>query len=163
MDDVYEDGYDDNLPSESENVDAQIEGTKNPVPTPTIVDDGPINVVKGDLIVSVTPTPLTIPALTPITEEKVITMTALPAAQTPAVQPGKVVTIAAAVKLLGLKKVTKTAFVVPKSVSASSANVCSITKSAVTIKSAGICDVKVSYTDSKKKKRTKSLALVGTP
>jgi hypothetical protein len=161
--DRYDENYDDNLPDEGENVDAQVDGTREPIPTPTIIDDTPVAVFRDGGLVTVTPTLPTPPAVEPVNESTAITMKALPTAQNPATTVGKVVTIAAAVKLLGLKKVTKTAFIVPTKVSASSASVCSITKSAVTINGAGICDVKVSYTDSKKKKRTKSLALVGTP
>ena len=161
--DRYDENYDDNLPDEGENVDAQVDGTREPIPTPTIIDDTPVAVFRDGGLVTVTPTLPTPPAVEPVNESTALTMKALPTAQNPATTVGKVVTIAAAVKLLGLKKVTKTAFIVPTKVSASSASVCSITKSAVTINGAGICDVKVSYTDSKKKKRTKSLALVGTP
>jgi hypothetical protein len=161
--DRFDENYDDNLPGEKENFDAQTEGTKNPIPTPTIVDDNPIFVVKNGEVVSVTPSAPKIPQLESVTDAKQINMTSLPAALNPVTSSGKVVKVADAVKLLGLKKVTKVAFLVPAKVAAANAKVCSITKTAVTIIGSGFCDVKVSYTDSKKKKRTKALTLVATP
>ena len=161
--DRFDENYDDNLPGEKENFDAQTEGTKNPIPTPTIVDDNPIFVVKNGEVVSVTPSAPKIPQLESVTDAKQISMTSLPAALNPVTSSGKVVKVADAVKLLGLKKVTKVAFLVPAKVAAANAKVCSITKTAVTITGSGFCDVKVSYTDSKKKKRTKALTLVATP
>ncbi len=90
-------------------------------------------------------------------------MTSLPAALNLVTSSGKVVKVADAVKMLGLKKVTKAAFVVPSKVTTANAKVCSITKTAVTITGTGICDVKLSYVDTKKKKQTKALPLVVAP
>jgi len=163
MDDIYDENYDDNLSDEKDNVDSQVEASKNPVPVPTVVDDTPIAVVKNGEVVSVQPTVPNIPEVTSVLDKEPIIMTALPAARNPVTSSGKVVTVAQAVKLLGLKKVTKAAFVVPSKASGANAKVCSITKTAVTITGTGICDVKVSYVDSKKRKQTKALPLVSTP
>ena len=161
--DWYGENYDDNLSDEGENVDAQIEGSSDPTPTPVIIDDTPIAVFKDGEIVTVTPSLPSSTPVEPINEAKTLTMTSLPAALNPVTSSGKVVKVADAVKMLGLKKVTKAAFVVPSKVTAADAKVCSITKTAVTITGTGICDVKLSYVDSKKKKQTKALPLVAAP
>ncbi len=163
MDDIYDENYDDNLSDEQENLDAQVEGAKNPIPTPTIVDDTPIFVVNNGQLVSETPKAPEVPPVESILETKPITMTSLPATLNPVTKTGKVVKVADAVKLLRLKKITKAAFVVPRQVTTANAKVCSITKTAVTITGTGICDVKLSYVDSKKKKRTKALPLIAAP
>ena len=161
--DWHDDNYDDNLSDEGENTEAQIDRSREPIPTPPVVDDTPIAVINNGEITTVTPTPPAPTPVEPINEVKQITMTSLPPTMNPVSTIGKVVTVNAAVKLLGLKKVTNVSFVVPKKVSAANARVCAITKTAVTIKGAGFCDVNVAYTDSKKKKRTKTLSLIGTP
>ena len=163
MDDIYDENYDDNLTDEQENLDAQVEGAKNPIPTPTIVDDTPILVVKNGQLVSETPKAPEVPQVESVLETKPITMTSLPATLNPVASSGKVVKVADAVKLLGLKKITKAAFVVPSKVTSANAKVCSITKTAVTITGTGIRDVKLSYVDSKKKKQTKALPLIAAP
>ena len=163
VDDVYDENYDDNLSDEAENVASQMESAKNPIPTPTIIDDTPVFVVKNGEVVSVPPTAPSVPDVTPILEKEPISMTVLPATLNPVTKTGKVVTVADAVKMLRLKKITKAVFVVPSKVTSANAKVCSITKTAVTITGTGVCDVKLSYVDSKKKKQTKALPLIGTP
>lgn len=79
----------------------------------------------------------------------------LPASKSPLTKVGTRVTTKKAVTLLGLKKVTKVSFVKPKKAIAA----CTVTTSAVTAKSAGTCNVKLRYTDSKKKMRTTTLTL----
>lgn len=82
----------------------------------------------------------------------------LPAAQSPGTKIGTKVSTKKAVSILGLKKVTKVSFVVPKKSASSGA--CSITKTTVTAKAAGTCIVKVKYTDAKKKAKSTSLTLM---
>ena len=81
----------------------------------------------------------------------------LPASQSPTTKVNTVISTKRAVALLGLKKVTKVAFVVPKK---ASVRACSVTKTQVKTTAAGVCNVKVTYTDSKKKARTTTLTVV---
>jgi len=81
----------------------------------------------------------------------------LPASQSPMAKVNTTISTKRAVTLLGLKKVTKVAFVVPKK---ASVQACSVTKTQVKTKAAGVCNVKVTYTDSKKKARSTTLTLV---
>jgi alpha-tubulin suppressor-like RCC1 family protein len=81
----------------------------------------------------------------------------LPASQSPTTKVNTTISTKRAVTLLGLKKVTKVAFVVPKK---ASVRACSVTKTQVKTTAAGVCNVKVTYTDSKKKARSTTLTLV---
>ena len=81
----------------------------------------------------------------------------LPASQSPTTKVNTTISTKRAVALLGLKKVTKVAFVVPKK---ASVRACSVTKTQVKTTAAGVCNVKVTYTDSKKKARSTTLTLV---
>ena len=81
----------------------------------------------------------------------------LPASQSPMTKVNTVISTKRAITLLGLKKVTKVAFVVPKK---ASVRACSVTKTQVKTTAAGVCNVKVTYTDSKKKPRSTTLTLV---
>ncbi|MFM9225884.1 MAG: RCC1 domain-containing protein [Actinomycetota bacterium] len=81
----------------------------------------------------------------------------LPPAQNPTTKIGTTITTRKAVALLGLKKVTKVAFSVPKKASITA---CKITTTRITTVAAGTCNIKVAYTDSKKKKRTATLTLL---
>ena len=93
------------------------------------------------------------PAVDPATT----TASTLPASQSPTTKVNTAITTKRAVALLGLKKVTKVAFVVPKK---ASVRACVVTKTKVTTTAAGVCNVKVTYTDAKKKRRTTTLTLV---
>ena len=86
------------------------------------------------------------------------TAVTLPASRTPVTKVGSTITTRRAVALLGLKRVTRVAFVPPKKASAGAA--CTVTRSTVTATAAGTCNVKVGYTDSKRKKRTTTLTLI---
>ena len=57
--------------------------------------------------------------------------------------------------MLGLKKVTRVSFVRPKK----AIRACTVTTRTVTAAQAGTCNVKVRYTDAKKKVRTTTLTL----
>ena len=81
----------------------------------------------------------------------------LPATQSPMTKVNTTISTKRAVTLLGLKKVTKVAFVVPKK---ASVRACSVTKTQVKTTAAGVCNVKVTYTDSKKKARSTTLTVV---
>jgi hypothetical protein len=81
----------------------------------------------------------------------------LPASQSPTTKVTTTISTKRAVTLLGLKKVTKVAFVVPKK---ASVRACSVTKTQVKTIAAGVCSVKVTYTDSKKKARSTTLTVV---
>ena len=81
----------------------------------------------------------------------------LPASQRPMIKVNTAISTKRAVALLGLKKVTKVAFVVPKK---ASVQACSVTRTQVRAKAAGVCNVKVAYIDSNKKRRTATLTLV---
>ena len=81
----------------------------------------------------------------------------LPASQSPTTKVNTTISTKRAVALLGLKKVTKVAFVVPKK---ASVRACSVTKTQVKTTAAGVCNVKVTYADSKKKARSTTLTLV---
>ena len=81
----------------------------------------------------------------------------LPASQRPMIKVNTAISTKRAVTLLGLKKVTRVTFVVPKK---ASVRACTVTKTQIKTKSAGMCNVKVTYTDSNKKRRTATLALV---
>jgi len=80
----------------------------------------------------------------------------LPASQSPLTKVGAVVSTRRAVQLLGLKKVSKVSFVVPKK----SLPACRVTVRSVRATKVGSCDVKVRYTDAKKKTRSTTLTLV---
>jgi alpha-tubulin suppressor-like RCC1 family protein len=95
----------------------------------------------------------TTPAVDPATAVAAV----LPASQSPTTKVNTVISTKRAVTLLGLKKVTKVAFVVPKK---ASVRACSVTKTQVKTTAAGVCNVKVTYTDSKKKPRSTTLTLV---
>jgi alpha-tubulin suppressor-like RCC1 family protein len=86
----------------------------------------------------------------------VVSVAALPASQNPGLKVGDVVSVKRATQILGLKKVTKVSFVVPKK----SVRSCSVAVSKVTAKSSGVCEVKVRYVDAKKKQRTSTLSLL---
>jgi len=94
---------------------------------------------------------------TPAVGPATTTASTLPASQSPTTKVNTAITTKRAVTLLGLKKVTKVAFVVPKK---ASARACAVTKTKVTTTAAGVCNVKVTYTDAKKKRRTTTLTLV---
>lgn len=161
--DRYDDNYDDNLLGEADNAKEQIEAAREEVRVPPITDNTPISAVVDGKVVTVTPTFPTPPAIEPVNEAEQVNMTALPASVNPVTSAGKIVSVPAALKLLGLKKVTKAAFSVPKKVNPANSRVCSITKTGVKITGSGVCDVTVTYTDAKKKKRSKTLSLIGTP
>lgn len=80
----------------------------------------------------------------------------LPPSQSPLTKVGAVVSTRRAVQLLDLKKVSKVSFVVPKK----SLPACRVTARSVRATKAGSCDVKVRYTDAKKKTRSTTLTLV---
>jgi hypothetical protein len=96
-------------------------------------------------------------AVTPPVEPATAKASTLPASQSPMTKVNTAISTKRAVTLLGLKKVTKVAFVVPKK---ASVQACSVTKTQVKTKAAGVCNVKVTYTDSKKKARSTTLTLV---
>lgn len=147
--------------TERENIDELEKASNQPVELPTVEDDLTINEMKNGQLVQVpAPTPVTPQPVVPPAEVKTSTMTETPAAKSPGVPVGSTVSTAQAVKILGLSKVSKVSFVPPKSVSAASSKVCSVSKTAVKALGAGICDVKVSFTDSRKKKRTTTLTLI---
>jgi alpha-tubulin suppressor-like RCC1 family protein len=79
----------------------------------------------------------------------------LPAAKSPLTKIGARITTNKAVTVLGLKKVTKVSFIQPKKANTT----CTVTAKAITAKGAGTCNVKVRYTDSKKKVRNTTLTL----
>ncbi|MEY2966876.1 MAG: hypothetical protein RLY50_926, partial [Actinomycetota bacterium] len=83
------------------------------------------------------------------------TAATIPAAKSPGTKVGAKVSTKKAVSLLNLNKVTKVSFVKPKKAS----RTCTVTTRTVTAKRTGTCNVKVRYTDSKKKVRTKTLTL----
>jgi alpha-tubulin suppressor-like RCC1 family protein len=93
------------------------------------------------------------PTVDPVTARAAI----LPASQRPMIKVNTAISTKRAVTLLGLKKVTRVTFVVPKK---ASVQACTVTKTQIKTKSAGMCNVKVTYTDSNKKRRTATLALV---
>ena len=94
---------------------------------------------------------------TPVVDPATAVAAVLPASQSPTTKVNTVISTKRAVTLLGLKKVTKVAFVVPKK---ASVRACSVTKTQVKTTAAGVCNVKVTYTDSKKKPRSTTLTLV---
>jgi len=94
-----------------------------------------------------------VPSVDPATAKAAV----LPASQSPMTKVNTTISTKRAVTLLGLKKVTKVAFVVPRK---ASVQACSVTKTQVKTKAAGVCNVKVTYTDSKKKARSTTLTLV---
>ena len=94
---------------------------------------------------------------TPVVDPATAVAAVLPASQSPTTKVNTVISTKRAVALLGLKKVTKVAFVVPKK---ASVRACSVTKTQVKTTAAGVCNVKVTYTDSKKKPRSTTLTLV---
>ena len=94
---------------------------------------------------------------TPVVDPATAVAAVLPASQSPTTKVNTVISTKRAVTLLGLKKVTKVAFVVPKK---ASVRACSVTKTQVKTTAAGVCNVKVTYTDSKKKARSTTLTLV---
>jgi hypothetical protein len=96
-------------------------------------------------------------AVTPPVDPATATAAVLPASQSPTTKVTTTISTKRAVTLLGLKKVTKVAFVVPKKASVRS---CSVTKTQVKTIAAGVCSVKVTYRDSKKKARSTTLTLV---
>jgi len=159
--DISDASTDPDWTDEGDNVDELEKASNTPIEVPEVIDDLAINEVKDGKIVSVPAPVITAPEPpTPPSEVKTATITPLPPARNPGMSVGRSVSTAQAVKILGLTKVTKVSFVVPKTVKSASATVCSITKTSVTITGSGICDVKVSYVDSKKKKRTKTLTLI---
>ena len=81
----------------------------------------------------------------------------LPAAQDPVTKVGTVVTTAQAARILGLGKVSKVGFVVPKKAGAS----CTVTKTKVTASVKGTCSVTVRYTKAKKAKKATLTLVVG--
>jgi hypothetical protein len=93
------------------------------------------------------------PSVDPATAKAAV----LPASQSPMTKVNTTISTKQAVTLLGLKKVTKVAFVVPKK---ASVQACSVTKTQVKTTAAGVCNVKVTYADSKKKPRSTTLTLV---
>ena len=93
----------------------------------------------------------------PSVDPATATASTLPVSQSPMTKVNTTITTKRAVTLLGLKKVTQVAFVVPKK---ASVGACAVTKTQVTTGTAGVCNVKVTYTDSKKKKRSTTLTLV---
>jgi alpha-tubulin suppressor-like RCC1 family protein len=96
-------------------------------------------------------------AVTPPVDPATAIAAVLPASQSPTTKVTTTISTKRAVTLLGLKKVTKVAFVVPKK---ASVRACSVTKTQVKTIAAGVCSVKVTYTDSKKKARSTTLTLV---
>ena len=116
-------------------------------------------VENGAVVQVTTPTPEVVVSALP-DQSKASALVAIPAAKSPGLTVGGAVGTSQVVTILGLTKVSKVSFVVPKTIPASIAKVCKITKTSVTAIGKGICDVKVSYTDSKKKARTKSIALI---
>ena len=80
----------------------------------------------------------------------------LPASQSPLTKVGTVISTRKAVQILGLNKVSKVRFVVPKK----SLTTCKVMARSVTAAKNGSCDVKVRYTDAKKKSRSTTLSLV---
>jgi hypothetical protein len=93
------------------------------------------------------------PSVDPATAKAAV----LPASQSPMTKVNTTISTKQAVTLLGLKKVTKVAFVVPKK---ASVQACSVTKTQVKTTAVGVCNVKVTYADSKKKPRSTTLTLV---
>ena len=94
---------------------------------------------------------------TPVVDPATAVAAVLPASQSPTTKVNTTISTKRAVTLLGLKKVTKVAFVVPKK---ASVRACSVTKTQVKTTAAGVCNVKVTYVDSKKKPRSTTLTLV---
>jgi len=93
------------------------------------------------------------PSVDPATAKAAV----LPASQSPMTKVNTTISTKQAVTLLGLKKVTKVAFVMPKK---ASVQACSVTKTQVKTTAVGVCNVKVTYADSKKKPRSTTLTLV---
>ncbi len=82
-------------------------------------------------------------------------ITTLPAAKSPFTKVGATVSTRKAVSMLGLKRVTRVSFVKPRKPIAA----CTVTATRITAKTAGTCNVRVRYRDSKKKVRTTTLSL----
>ena len=162
----YEDmpsDYESMYPTARENSEAAAESLANPVQMPSVVDDVTVLMMQDGTQTEVqTKAEPFIPG--PDSNPKTITtppLVMLPADQSPLVSVGAVVSTSEATKRLGLPKVSGVAFTAPSKATAS--KVCTVTAKSVTVKSAGVCNVKVTYTDSKKKKRTKALSLIAAP
>ncbi|MBM3639155.1 MAG: hypothetical protein FJW98_06940 [Actinobacteria bacterium] len=145
-----------------ENAEALADTIANPIATPSVIDDVVVIVSRnGEQTETTLPVPVAVAALPePTRTVQYDTTIVLPASQNPIVSVGSVVNTSQATKRLGLTKVSGVTFVVPKKVSSASSRVCTITSKSVTVIARGICDVKVSYTDAKKKKRSKALTLI---
>ena len=162
--DIPLDDYD-MYPTTRENAEAAAEAIANPVSTPSIVDDVALIVIRdGEKIETSLPSPTLVaaPEVAPNIVKAQQTVV-VPAVQNPIVTVGTVVNTAQATKRLGLTKVSGVAFVVPKPVASASSKICTVSSKSVTVIAAGICDVKVSYRDAKKKKRMKALTLIARP
>ena len=152
-------------PTARDNSEAAAEAIANPVDSPTVVNDALLIVTRGGEQVDTTlpaPTVIAVPNAAPKAVKSQFTV-ALPAARNPMVGVGAVVNTSQATKRLGLTKVSGVTFVVPKPLTSASSKVCTITSKSVTVVSAGICDVKVTYRDAKKKKRARALTLISRP